>query len=76
MRVAVERYFSSFNDLLDETNYLLTDWTTPQIDLANACKQKVYQRCLDIEKHKLSYQSPCLQQLFYEYRSNQKNINS
>ena len=31
MKIAIERYFNSFNDLLDETNYLLTDWTTPEI---------------------------------------------
>jgi len=29
MKVTIERYFSSLNDLLDETNYILTDWTTP-----------------------------------------------
>ena len=51
MKIAIERYFNSFNDLLDETNYLLTDWTTPEIELAVLCKTRVYQRCLEVEKH-------------------------
>jgi len=49
MKVAIERYFNRMGDLLDETNYILTDWTTPQIELASICKQRVYQRCLDVE---------------------------
>ena len=42
MKIAIERYFNSVNDLLDETNYILTDWTTPEIELGSLCKQKVY----------------------------------
>ena len=53
MQVATERYFNSLNDLFDETNYILTDWSTPQIELASAAKTKIYQRCLEVEKNQL-----------------------
>ena len=51
MKLTVERYFNCVGDLMDETNYILTDWITPQIDLVGKCKQKIYDRCLDVEKH-------------------------
>ena len=54
MKLTIDRYFGSLNDLLDETNYILTDWTTPQIELATQCKSKVYARALDVEKRQLA----------------------
>ena len=53
MTLATERYFNSLNDLFDETNYILTDWSTPMVELASAAKDKIYKRCLEVEKNQL-----------------------
>lgn len=50
MKLTIERYFGSLNDLLDETNYVLTDWASPQVELAAKCDKRVYARGLEIEK--------------------------
>ena len=67
MKLVVERYFNSLNDLLDQTNYILTDWSTPQVELAAQCKQRVYERCLDVEKHQLNH---CLAEQQRAYQAN------
>jgi len=54
MKVTVERYFNSLNDLLDETNSVLTDWTSAKPELVSICKEKVFNNCLAVEKNHLS----------------------
>ena len=71
MKVAIERYFSSFNDNLEETNYILTDWTTPQNELYQKCKKQVYLRCFDIEKHQMTY---CMSDHWKEFHRNQLSM--
>ena len=58
MKMAVERYFSSISHLHDETNYILTDWQTPQNDLAHKCDIRIYQRGIELERHNLTYSIP------------------
>ena len=53
MKVAVERYFSSLNHLNDETRYLLTDFVTPQKELAYKCEEQLKYRGLELEQHGL-----------------------
>jgi len=72
MKLTIDRYFASLNDLLDETNYILTDWTTPQGDLASQCKAQVYARALDVEKRQLS---PFMQYYEREFQRNLCEIN-
>ena len=71
MKLTIDRYFISLNDLLDETNYMLTDWTTPQVELVNKCKQRVYSRALDVEKRQLSVY---MQQYEREYYRNTREL--
>ena len=68
MKVSIERFFNSLNDLLDETNYILTDWSTPLIELGSQCKTRVYQRCLEVERHQLTY---CMTEQFVYFKNNQ-----
>ena len=53
MKVAVERYFSSLNHLHDDTNQILTDWSSPQRDLAKKCSDVIWQRGIEVQRHTL-----------------------
>jgi hypothetical protein len=54
MKVTVERYFNSLNDLLDETNGVLTDWSSSKTDLVSSCMERIYQQGLSVEKNNLT----------------------
>ena len=48
MKIAVERYFGAIGHLLDETNYILTDWSTPMDKLVEQCDIRIYQRGFEL----------------------------
>ena len=53
MRLAVERYFGAIGHLLDETNYILTDWSTPMDKLVEQCDIRIYQRGFELGHYSL-----------------------
>lgn len=50
MKVVSDRYFTAFGELQNTADNVLTDWISPQHELARKAEAQIFQRCIDIER--------------------------